>query len=136
MIKKSFALRVLAINFLLLALPLLIDSFIFFQSAYDESIQSAKKELKEVSNLRSYSLIASEPVKHVLLSELGHVVDISSKMASQDFENLTRELVEITHLWIDYQIYVLELGQNGFYKIAASNDRDLVNTFFEGKSVV
>ena len=131
MIKKSFALRVLAINFLLLALPLLIDSFIFFQNSYYEAIQSAKKELKEVSNLRSLSLIASEPVKQVLLSELGYVVDIRSKMAAEDFENLTREFVEISQLWQDYQIYALELGQNGCYKIAASNDRALVNSFFE-----
>ncbi len=131
MIKKSFALRVLAINFLLLALPLLIDSFVFFQNSYYEAIRAAKKELKEVSNLRTFSLIASEPVKQVLLSELGYVIDISGKMAAKDFDHLTHELVEIAQLWREYQIYVLELSQNGYYKIVASSSRDLVNTFFE-----
>ena len=131
MIKKSFTLRILAINFLLLALPLLIDSFIFFQNSYYEAIETAKKELKEVSNLRTFSLIASDPVKQVLLSELGYVLDISGKVADQEFESLTHELVEIAHLWEEYQIQVLELSKSGYYKILASSDRELVNTFFE-----
>ena len=131
MIKKSFTLRVLVINFLLLALPLLIDSFIFFQNSYYDAIQAAKKQLREASNLRTYSLIASEPVKQVLLSELAYVIDLSSKMSSQDYENLTHELAEIAHLWGENQIFVLETSKSGFFKIVASSERSEVDTFFQ-----
>lgn len=131
MLRGSFTLRVLAANFLLLALPLLIDSFIFFQNSYYETIRGAKKELREVTNLRTFGLVSSKPVKQVLLSELGYVIDISDRMEKGSFEALTRELVEIEALWNQYQIYVLELSNDGYHKIVASSNPVLVGTFFE-----
>ncbi|MFC2049401.1 PP2C family protein-serine/threonine phosphatase [Chlamydiota bacterium] len=131
MIKKSFTLRVVVINFLLLALPLLIDSFIFFQNSYNDSIQSAQKQLREAANLRTYSLVAAEPVKQVLLSELKYVLNISDKMESQDYETLTHEFAEIAHAWGEYQLIALSLSNNGYYKIVAASERIVVDTFLQ-----
>ena len=52
-------------------------------------------------------------------------------MANQDFEDLTHEFEEIAHIWNEYDIYALKLGEKGFYKIVASNNRNLVDTYFE-----
>ncbi len=131
MIKKSFTLRVLVINFLLLALPLLIASFIFFQNSYQEAITAAKKQLREVANFRTYSLVATQPVKQSLLSELAYVLDVSTKLAQEDYKGLTHQLVEISHFWGDYQIFILSNGKKGSYQILASSERTTVDTVFQ-----
>jgi serine phosphatase RsbU (regulator of sigma subunit) len=130
MIKNSFALRILVINFLLLALPLLIDSFIFFQKSYVEAIQSAKKQLADVTNLRSFSLVTSEHGRQMLLNEIKYVLDISENIASQNFDVLSRALAQVAQTWGHFHITVMTTGHEGDYKIVASSKMDTVGTFF------
>jgi len=130
MIKKSFTLRVLAVSFLLLALPLLIDSFIFFQNAYQNAITAAKKQLKEEANLRTYSLMASAPVKQVLLNEMDYVLNLSTQIEKRQFDHLSNEFQEIVKLWGRFRILLLEFEKDGFYKIVAASEEKLVNTYF------
>ena len=130
MVKNSFALRVLVISFLLLALPLLVDTFIFFQSSYDDSIADAKRNLREVSNLRAFALTASQPIKQVFLTELTYLLNLSESLDNPDQLQSNQELAEIMHVSGQLQIYVMTLEKNGEFRIVASSVKTLVNTFF------
>lgn len=75
MIKKSLALRVLAISFILLALPLLIDSFIQFQRSYEDSLKDAEQNLISVSLQRVPSISELTAAKIELLNEVELLID-------------------------------------------------------------
>lgn len=121
MIKQSFTLRVLVISFLLLALPLIIDSFIFFQDSYHHSIADAKLKLRESANFRTFALAEIQPVKQVLLEELNYLLDLGNKEKELSSEKTNHLIEEIAHIGGNFQIIILDLGNEGEYKIIASS---------------
>ncbi len=130
MIKQSFTLRVLVISFIVIALPLLISSFIFFQMSYYEAIDDAKMMLRDDANLRTFTLYEIENAKKILFEELEYLFDISEKITNLKHEELNRELAEIAHLGGDFQIYILDTGKDFRYKIIASSVLDDTDTYF------
>jgi len=123
MIKQSFTLRVLVISFLVLAFPLLIDSFIFFQNSYYTAIKDAKMDLREAANFRAFTLTEIQPVKQVLLRELEYFLNFEL-----DSEKLSQELAQLTHDRENFQVFILDLEQN---KIIASSLPAYVGTFMQ-----
>lgn len=99
MIKKSFALRVLALCFLLLALPLLINTFVFFKDTNTASIKEVKGSLKEETIVRTFSFQEAVMVDDYLINAFiyileknGNEKDFSEKKLNQlfmDFHDLT-----------------------------------------------
>ncbi|MCC5831939.1 MAG: SpoIIE family protein phosphatase [Chlamydiales bacterium] len=120
MIKQSFTLRVLVISFLVLALPLLVDSFIYFQNSYYDSIKKAKTDLRLSANFRAFTLIEIKPIKHVFLRELEYFLDIDD-LEDIDREKMSKEFAQITHMAGDFEIYLLDLGENATFKILVSS---------------
>lgn len=93
MIRKSLALRVLAISFLVLALPILIDAFIVFQESYTLAIKNAKSDLREAANFRAFALLEVQPVKQVLLEELIYFLDLDAQPDPKMVEIELKQLV-------------------------------------------
>lgn len=127
MFKRSFTLRVLAINFLVIALPLLVDSFVFLQLAYYDSINRAESRLKAETNFRAFALGELLPVHQILLQELSYFLDLSvGKQLSS--ETLSHQLSKVAKAVGNIQIYVLNLGEDHAFKILASSQEALVGT--------
>lgn len=136
MIKKSFSLRVLVVSFLLLALPLLIDSFIFFQNTYYESISDAERELRAEANYRTFTLMSIQPVKQVLLRELIHLLDLSKTLENPDIDKLNKTLSETAHLGEGFQLFILNVSPSASFQIIASSDPSLLHTSFVSYRVI
>lgn len=131
MIKKSFTLRILVLSFLLLALPLLIDSFIFFQKSYYEAINDAKSSLRAESTLRTFNLLDIKPVKQVLLKELIYLMDLGDHLENPNQLQLNRELAEIVHLGGEFQMSILKIEEAAtLFKVIAASVESWVNTYF------
>lgn len=129
MIKQSFTLRVLVISFLVLALPLLIDSFIFFQNSYYDAIKDAKTDLRESANFRTFTLTEIQPVKQVLLRELEYFLNLGD-FNKIDGNELSRQFSEIAHIGGNFEIFLLDLGDGSEYKVIASSLRAFIDTTF------
>ena len=121
MIKKSFTIRVLIVTFLFLALPLLIDSFIFFQNSYNDAITDAKRSLQTEASYRAYNLLNMEPVRANLLTELVYIMNLSEKLQKPDVAQLNHMLSKIAHEGGGFQLYILN-NEGPHYKILASSD--------------
>ncbi|MFZ0566251.1 MAG: SpoIIE family protein phosphatase [Chlamydiales bacterium] len=133
MINRSFTLRVLVISFILLALPLLIYSFIFFQATYNQEIENLKKQMRQDGYLRTFVLSEVEQSKRILLKEFDTLFNISEKLENLDPAVLSQQLAEIALVGGNIQIYIMELSQTDEYKIIASSDSDAVGTFFKNR---
>lgn len=123
MIRKSFTLRILALSFLLLALPLLVYSFTFFQKSYHKALEDAKTDLREIVNYKKYAILLAQPVKQVLLDELIYLLDLGEWLENpqRDQEALTRMLFQIVHTGGDFSIFVLKAEPSGQFKIITSS---------------
>ncbi|MCH9625361.1 MAG: hypothetical protein S4CHLAM123_05340 [Chlamydiales bacterium] len=130
MIKKSFTLRILAISFLVLALPLLIDSFIFFKSSYVASIDAAKAALKEVARYRTLGLTQAQPIKQAFLNELEYIYDLGAPTEGLNFEQITQQFSEIAKEGEGFQIFFLTLPTEGHFQILASSIPSVVGSSF------
>lgn len=131
MIKQSLALRVLVISFIVLALPLLIDSFIFFQNTYNDSISDAKRGLKEIADFRSYSLIEIQPVRQTFLKSVIYLLDLNNRLDKPDQQALSRDLKEIgLFAGGNLRFYLLDSGPGPNYRILATNTEANLNEPF------
>jgi len=88
--RKSLAFRLLLISVILLALPLLVDSFVVIQSSYKDAIQEAKSYLVEIATDRSLPLNTLQVVKGPTL----HVVESLMHLETQFPEKQSKELNE------------------------------------------
>lgn len=130
MIKQSFTLRVLVISFLVLALPLLIDSFLFFQNSYDDTIHEAKTDLREAANFRTFTLTEIQPIKQVLLKELIYLLNLGDQLPATDTNRLNQQLAEVAHIGGEFELFLLNLSKGDEFKIIAASSELFVDTFF------
>ncbi|MCH9627759.1 MAG: hypothetical protein S4CHLAM2_14020 [Chlamydiales bacterium] len=130
MIKQSFTLRVLVISFLVLALPLLIDSFIFFQNSYDDTIDKAKTDLREAAHFRTFTLTEIQPIKQVLLKELIHLLNLEDQLPTTEPDHLSEQLAEAAHIGDEFELFLLNLSKGDEFKIIAASSETFVDTFF------
>jgi phosphoserine phosphatase RsbU/P len=130
MIKKSFTLRILVISFLLIALPLLVDAFIFFQRSYYDAIADAKNALKSETNFRVFNLLTIQPVSQALLSELIYILELGEGLENPDQAKLSRTLSQVVHEGGEFQLSILKVEKDSRFKIVASSDAALLNTYF------
>jgi len=129
MIKTNFTLRVLVVSFLFLALPLLIDSFIFFQKSYFDSISDAKMALRTEASYRAFNLLNLEPVRETLLNEFIYILDLGNKIENPDQAQLNRALSEIVHEGGAFHLYIMKIDGPRYKVIASSNPLEINNYF-------
>ncbi len=121
--RRSFTIRVFCIHFLVLALPLLVDSFLFFQNFYDEAIEHARSNLREEVYFRVLTLGEIQPVYPEILKDLIYLLDLNQEKI--DPKKVDQTLKGLSDLEGGSNFYILGLpkeGSNEFPVIASSNE--------------
>lgn len=138
MIKQSLTLRILAISFLVLALPLLIDSFIFFQNSYLAIVEEAKKDLRQSANFRIFALAEMQPVRQVLLKEVEYLLNLEEDLESAKPEELEKKLSQITKSGGDFQLFILQIKDKNLAITASSvpNIASYFSSFFRLEDII
>lgn len=131
MIKKSLALRVLAVGFFFIALPLLISSFFFFQQSYQAAVRRHKAALKQVAETRAYVLH-----EFVLMREQEIFEEISSATETGSFslpkglkpDEMSTWLAQLSDPLVNASVGLAILNSNRV--VIAASDPKLVGQFF------
>lgn len=136
MIKKSLTLRVLVVSFLCLAVPLLIDSFVFFKDSYREAIKNAKHDLKEMAGFRTFSLNEIEPVKQTLLSEMIAAFKLGEKIERGETDQMSELIAKVAEDSGEFQVFILGLSEGPTYPILASSVFSMVGEKFTSYDLI
>lgn len=129
--KKSFALRVLALCFFLLALPLLIDTFIFFKNSNTVAIKKLKGDLEEEGIIRTFSLEEKLSIDSYLIESLIYILEKESQKKDFSGERLNEILQNFKKITPNYNFFVTELtNKSAANKIIGASDPAKVGTFF------
>ncbi|MCP5468909.1 MAG: SpoIIE family protein phosphatase [Chlamydiales bacterium] len=140
MIKSWFALRFLMLNFLLIALPLLVDTFVFMQFSYEKQISEARKELRQIADLRSLALSEVQPKKEYLLNSLIYLMKLGEEKPDPErwTEQLTAAVANIPLVVLG--IFPIEPDKNGAYELIASSLPHTVgkkfSNFYEAQRII
>jgi len=129
MIKKSFPLRILMISFLVLALPLLVDSFIVFQSSYAEAIAKVKRNLQEIATFKGFQLAEAKPISQKILKAVDHIIAAERKANPE--VSLDKVLENIAEAAPEFEFSILHNSKNNLYKAVASNKANLIGDIYE-----
>ena len=131
MIKRSFTLRVLVISFVVLALPLLIDSFLFFQTNYQEGISETKNDMRQITNFRAFTFEQIQPINPVFLDELALLLGLEKSSSPIDQEALSQQLTKVAKINPNIEFYYLIPKQDDTYEIISSSEPKAI-----GESIV
>jgi hypothetical protein len=126
MIKESFVLRVLAITFIFIALPLIVISFILFQNGYENGVSETKNELKNAAEERTFSLLHIRPVSPSLLGEIELFLDLGKTFPKTPSKEVSSQLVSIASK-LPPGITMMLVGPErttGLYPILESNEAE------------
>lgn len=121
MLKKSLALRVLLASFLLIALPLVIYSFIFFQKLYQESLVRSYESLLQAATYRTYTLKEAAYLPSGFVTELAYALDVDNKIKELPNVEFNKNIRTLLNFPQDIDVFVTAPGVDGKYKIIASN---------------
>lgn len=106
---KSIGFRILLISFILLALPLLVDSFIFVQRSYEHAIEDAKGYLAEIANKRELPLTGIQPVNKTLFDVLVNFLGVKKHFPQEPNEELNEKLQGIAKAGGFYGVFLLKV---------------------------
>lgn len=118
--RKSIGFRLLIVSFILLALPLLVDSFILIQKRYRHTIDDAKNSLVEIANLRELPLAQIQPLNRPLIQLLIQSMDLEKKFPKVPSEKLNQELKKLADVGEFYNISLIKVTKKGEYLVLAS----------------
>lgn len=125
--RKSLAFRLMILSFILLALPLLVDSFIIVQRAYKGAIVDAKRNLVEVATSRAIPLAEMQPAKKLTLNILESFLQLKEHFPAASDDKLNRQLAELVKGGNFTNIFLLKLQEDGKFIVTATNDSTYQN---------
>ncbi len=132
MIKESFVLRVLAVLFIFLALPLLIACFVMFQKDYEAAIDEAKRVLQTSASVRTSSIYHVKPFSSNFVGQINYFLDLKNRMPHEIDKTLTESLKKISDTGNNL-VTISVLGppkEGGVHPILASSQDDLLGKTF------
>lgn len=120
---KSLAFRVFVASFILLALPLFVDSFVIMKARYEETLIEAKRYLVEVNRERALPLTRLLPVKHITPNLIIRFLGLDTNFPSAPSPKLSQRLTQIAEVGDLTGIVLLRhLGEDKFENVAASTN--------------
>lgn len=119
--RKSLAFRLLILSFILLALPLLVDSFIIVQNSYRGAIMNAKRNLVEIAASRSIPLSEMQPAKRLGLAMMEAFLDLREHFPTEPQSDLGEKLRAIAEAGDFSGLFLLRVTQDGNYVVVAAN---------------
>ncbi len=125
---KSIGFRLLTIAFILLAIPLLVDSFILVRERYNRTIADAKSYLVEIANFREIPLSQLHPLSRHLIELLVHDLKLETHFPEQRNSELDRKLKSLAQVGEFYGIFLLKITPEGRYIVVASGLPEYLGT--------
>jgi len=125
--------RVIGVSFLILALPLLVDSFIFFQQAYETSTHDAENVLKETSRMRGDTFLEIEPIQEVFLEEVIVLLDLPQAIKKASISELNENLKKLSVVSWEGSFFdasIVEQIGPGKFTVVASSSPDAIHKPF------
>lgn len=120
--RKSLAFRLLLLSCILLALPLLVDSFIIVQKSYEDATSDAKSYLSELVEGREIALSELQPVKRPTLVLIETFLGLRDNFPEKSDEKLTQQLRTLSQAGGFDTLLLARLTPEGRYIVVASND--------------
>lgn len=118
--RKSIAFRLFILSFILLALPLLVDSFILVYTRYQNALKDAKNYLIESANLRELPLSSIHPSKKALLDLFVHELNLQDHFPSKPNAEIDQRLEEFAKIGGLYGVFLLKLTPEGRFIVTGS----------------
>ena len=129
--RKSIGFRLLGISFILLALPLLVDSFILVQKRYQHTISDAKEFLVEVANLREIPLSQLPPLDRPLVEVLIDYLKLERSFPQTPDAALDQKLKTLAEIGNFYAIFLIKIDpETGQYIVISSGKSDYLGKNF------
>ena len=111
--RKSLAFRILGISIILLALPLLVDSFILVQQGYRDAIKDAKEHLIEKAYSKELPLKRMQPVKRPLLVVIEKILNLQAEFPDLPQSETDAKLAKFSQERDFTGIFLLKLNDEG-----------------------
>ena len=124
--RKSLGFRLLGISFILLALPLLVDSFILIQKRYQYAIAGAKSHLIDMAYLRELPLTELQPLNEPLLEVMSYFLDLQSDFPNEPNTELNEKLQRMAEIGEFSEIFILKITDEEEYIATASSSPNIV----------
>jgi phosphoserine phosphatase RsbU/P len=124
--QKSIAFRILGVSFILLALPLLVDSFVLVQKRYTQTIIDAKDSLVEMASLREVPFSQLQPLDRSLIELLVYYLQLEGHFPEKPNKELEKKLQGISQVGEFYGIFIIKLTEDGQYIVIDSNKEEYI----------
>jgi len=124
--RKSLGFRLLGISIILLALPLLVDSFILMQSRYRHAFTDAKQKLIDSAHLREFELQQIEPVGETFLSLMQEHLNLTTEFPTKENKILNQDLAEFADIGNFYGAMVVKITEDNEFVVVAANREQFI----------
>lgn len=124
--RKSIGFRLLGISVILLAFPLLVDSFILIQQRYQHTIAHAKEYLIETAQLRALPLSQIHPLNKSLLEVIAYSLNLRNAFPQKENDGLNERLSKIAKIGDFTAVSLLKITDNQEYVVVASSFPNLI----------
>lgn len=119
--RKSIGFRLLGISVILLAFPLLVDSFILIQQRYQHTTAHAKEYLIERAQLRGLPLSQIHPLNKSLLEVITYSLHLRNAFPEKMSPELNSRLAKIANIGGFTAVSLLKITDNQEYIVTASS---------------
>lgn len=125
--RKSLAFRLLLISFILLALPLLVDSFVIVQNSYHDAIKDAKGYLIEVASSREIPLSEIQPAKLPSLLLIETYLKLAEHFPEEPNKEMNEKLKDLARAGEFYGVFLLKKTKDDHYIVVSASDSSYEN---------
>lgn len=128
--KKSLAFRIFIISFILLALPLLVDTFVIVQGRYNDSIAKAKEFLVKTPASRIFVLSRSLQERKRALTFAEYFLQLSTHFPAEESSDLNSQLQRLAKAGDFEDVILLKINEDNTQKVVGySFERGTVKDF-------
>lgn len=121
-IRQSLVFRVLALSFILLAVPLLVDSFVLMRERYQVLYKQSKLFMVGINQERSLALSQVFRVKRLAPMIITHFLDLENNFPQKEEPKLNKCLTDLSKIlgtyylalnYVDDEGYIVHTGNSG-----------------------
>lgn len=123
--RRTLPFRLLIASIILLALPLLVDSFIIIEATYQDAIYDAKAHLMETAQRREVPISMLQPARKTLLYTLEYFLNLREKFPQSPDKELESSLKKMVEASYFSSVFVVKL-EEGKTPIVGSSDPSLL----------
>lgn len=124
--RKTIGFRLLIVSFLLLTIPLLIDSIVVWSKRYNEKMREAKAYLKESALLRVLPMSALEPMHRDAFEVLAYFLNLDQDFPEKPTPSLTQKLIDLSKIGGFNDLTLVAVNDQGRYHVVASARKELI----------